>query len=180
MSWKKYARALSLEPQRTGPLAVVLVGMHALALLVCLILPFPLGVKILSCVLILWWLRRSVRLHLSARHPQSLRRALWQGRDAGWIVDEGCGGWQEASLCTDSIVLGFLIVLNFRLVQGGRRVMLITPGMLPAQTLRRLRVCLRTGAGLENPDDVTDERGATAAIMASLITFWKSHVSRSL
>ena len=87
----------------------------------------------------------SLRWHWSrhvSRHKSPLRTLLWrQGRDCA-VVD-AAGVTHAGQLLPQAFVMPWLVILHYQ-TGGRRRSLFILPDMLPADTLRRLRVRLKT------------------------------------
>jgi hypothetical protein len=96
-------------------------------------------------LLLLAWLAAGVhnlRLHAAGR----LVRAVW-GEEDGWRLWFADGRECSARLAPRHSRHGPLLQLRLRLEQGRDFPLLILPGMLPEETLRRLKVRLRLFSG---------------------------------
>jgi len=102
--------------------------------------PWPLGLatSLLALGLCIGVLRRHV--WLSA--PAAIRELVWEA-DGLWRLLRVDGSESEACLQGDSFVHPYLVVLNFRQLDGRRCSVLLTPQRVSAETLRRLRVRLK-------------------------------------
>ena len=138
----RYATPLRLEfrqPRGWFP-ALVLLQLLALVLLWRLPLSWPW----LAALLVLWSL--AARQSLRAGGTRRLVRAIWLEQDAWhlWFAD---GRASTARLSPRYFLRGPLLQLTLRLEQGRALPLTILPGMLPRETLRRLKVRLRLFAG---------------------------------
>jgi hypothetical protein len=85
-----------------------------------------------------FWTRR----HAAFGHgPRALARLTWQA-DGSWRVHDAAGRQAEAELLGDSLVHERLLVLNFRLKDGGRRSRALLGDETDEDSLRRLRARL--------------------------------------
>lgn len=112
--------------------------LQALALLV--ILWLPLAWPWFSLLLVLWLL--AGRYNLRLYHSRRLLRAVWRTEDT-WTLWFADGTQCVARLRPRHFQVGPLLQLDLRPENGGRFPLLILPGMLPGESLRRLRVRLR-------------------------------------
>jgi hypothetical protein len=116
--------------------------LQATALL--LILFLPLSWPWLALLLLLWLVGAShnLRCHTSRR----LLKAVWQEQDA-WDLYFADGRECSARLESRYFLRGPLLQLLLRPQQGPVVPLLILPGMLPGESLRRLKVRLRLFGG---------------------------------
>jgi hypothetical protein len=114
------------------------------AVALVLILRLPLAWPWLALLLTLWLAAgiHNLRLHTSRR----LVRAVWREEDAWhlWFAD---GRDCTARLVPRYFQRGPLLQLRLRPEEGATLPLLVLPGMLPGQSLRRLKVRLRLFAG---------------------------------
>jgi len=81
------------------------------------------------------------------RHPvfghgaRALARLTWHA-DGSWHVRDAAGRQSDAELLGDSLVHDLLLVLNFRLKDGGRRSRALLGDEADEESLRRLRARL--------------------------------------
>lgn len=86
------------------------------------------------------------------RHPvfgygrRALTRLTWHAA-GGWTLHDASGAQFEAELLGSSLVHDALLVLNFRLKDGGRRSRALLGDEIDAESLRRLRARLRMARG---------------------------------
>ena len=71
--------------------------------------------------------------------------------DGGWRLEMGDGSLHRAGL-TDGYAHPGIVILNFRLTDGGRRSLALLPDAADAEALRQLRVWLRTRRDEDQPD----------------------------
>lgn len=71
--------------------------------------------------------------------------------DRRWRIETGDGTSRHAWL-TGGYAHPGIVILNFRLETGGRRSLALLPDAADAETLRRLRVWLRTRIKVDAPD----------------------------
>lgn len=82
------------------------------------------------------------------RHPafghgrRALTRLTWHAEGA-WTLHDASGASFDAELLGSSLVHDALLVLNFRLKQGGRRSRVLLGDEIDDESLRRLRARLR-------------------------------------
>ncbi len=76
---------------------------------------------------------------------RGVREIQWRG-PGQWYLVEGGGPPRPATLCADSLVTAWLVILRLRLADGGRRVVILCRAACPPGAFRRLRVALRYGA----------------------------------
>lgn len=74
--------------------------------------------------------------------PRALARLTWHAQ-GGWTLHDAAGAQYEAELQGNSLVTDWLLVLNFRLKDGGRRSRALLGDELDDELLRRLRARLR-------------------------------------
>jgi hypothetical protein len=83
------------------------------------------------------------RSRFDPRGSRHVRRLVWdaQGR---WLLEIGDGGPVQARLQGEGLVQPWCVVLNFATGKFGRQALVLFPRSVSHQTLRRLRVRLRT------------------------------------
>lgn len=83
------------------------------------------------------------------------RRCPWINRiellDRRWRLETGDGVIHHAQMTSGYAHPG-IVILNFRLDTGQRRSLTLLPDAADAESLRRLRVWLRTRLAIEEPD----------------------------
>lgn len=141
-SFQKYAGRLVLEPHGSRALALFIMITHGAA------------VAALWAVHPAWWVglpgimvivaagTRAYTRHVSLSHPRAVTRMVWRGGGRWRLVWRGGPVW-EADLAGDSYVHPRLVVLNFNLRPTGRTAVVLFPGSLTSDDLRRLRVALK-------------------------------------
>lgn len=137
--------AIEFRPRPSVLLIWVLLGFHILAALVVLL---SVAYKLAAAALLLitfWSWYRAHRLHCQHRGPKAIRRLQWQS-DGHWLLENRQQQNLPATLLPSSYLHPRLLILNFKLQDGGRRNVLLLPDSLDAQTLRRLRSRLRIEA----------------------------------
>ncbi len=142
MSSTGSATAFEICP-RTSPRFTILMSLlHVLSMVAVIsvvqAITLP-GVIIISAAVL-------VSLYFSLRRQNQIHRILWQGENH-WQLTMTDGRELGAEILGDSIVLPYLVVLNFRLPQQSmlhrRRSKVIFPDALSEDKFRQLRVCLR-------------------------------------
>lgn len=142
MSSPKYAAPLTLEP---GPSAVLAWGLalsHAATLLLALLLPLHPGWRAALALVIVLSAWRSIALYALRRGPAAIVHLTWDAQD-NWILRRRDGVEQRAELLGDSLLLPFLVVLNFKPANGRRLSVAVLGDCLPAERFRQLRARLR-------------------------------------
>ena len=135
---------LTLEIRPSRYLAYYVLGVYAAAGLVMVILPLSayligaaLSALLLFCVL-------TFQTHVSLRRARA-DVGLNRRADCSWQLRLGDGTVHQARLLTDSYFHPELLVLNFRLVNGKRRSVVLVRESADRVGLRRLRVALTLG-----------------------------------
>ena len=133
---------LTLRPSVRAVVTVSLLHMAAIALTVLAQLPKWAGLGMAVLFLASWMtLRRHAAFGYGAR---ALNHSILHA-ESGWTVESGRDGRQDAELLGSSVVQSWIIVLNFRLKQGGTRSRVLVGDELDADALRRLRARLLAG-----------------------------------
>jgi hypothetical protein len=135
MSHVAYASPLVLEPGHSRYLIGYLVVIHALALAV---LVAPLNLSLALRVILTGVVVISFIWQMTRRRPH---RLIWEA-DGEWQLLYGNGNEYTGQLRPDSYVSTLLVILRFRLEQGGRCTVVMLPDMLDSESFRRLRVRL--------------------------------------
>jgi toxin CptA len=135
----------------------ILAGSHLLALISLGTIAVPLVVKSLLAVLIpCSWHRNQTRF-AKRDSGRFVQRLVYQS-DSGWTLGGGDGVQQRARLI-GSYVHPHLILLNFARVRWTRRSVVILADSADAESIRRLRVFLRTASQpFSNPSEPFDLR----------------------
>ena len=141
MSSSGFNTSLDLNP-RPSVRAVVwlsLLHMAAVALVVLSGPPKWVGLG-MALLLLLSWL--SLRRHPAFGYgSRAINHLIWHA-EGGWTLESARGGREDAELLAGSVVQSWVMVLNFRLKQGGRRTRVLLGDELEADQLRRLRARL--------------------------------------
>jgi toxin CptA len=96
------------------------------------------ALPILALVALSWW--RSRRHPALGFGPRAIVRILARA-DGSWWIETAAGG-QSAELLPDSLLTGWLLVLNFRGDDGKRHARVVMAGDTDDDALRRLRARL--------------------------------------
>lgn len=132
---------LSPRPSVRAVVSMSLLHMAAITLIVLAHLPKweALGMALL---LLASWL--TLRRHAAFGYgPRALNHLILHA-EGGWTVESARDGRQDAELLGSSVAQSWIIVLNFRLKQGGKRSRVLVGDELDADVLRRLRARLLT------------------------------------
>ena len=157
MSSRKSVAPLYLRPAPSRLLLLFLVLIHLLALSVLPFLAVSAGFLVPVALLVLAGLYRELQLHVFRRHPRSVVRAVWES-SGRWRLTDALGVERAGELLAESYVHPQLVLLNFKLDGAGRRSLVLLPDSEDRQTLRELRVRLRTRAsGRDQPEPPADE-----------------------
>lgn len=121
---------------------------HLAAFIVVLLLPpFPLLLRLGLLAAIVFSFVYYYRLHVLQRSPRSVLQ-IEQDAAQNWLAtiadQDGENRVAQLNLRVSSFVSPFLLVLNFKGLDNASYTALITPGGLPEQDFRRLRVRLKT------------------------------------
>ncbi len=148
MSWNKFVTTLEIKPSPSRILAVLLVGIHLSALLVLPWLSLPLWILAVIAGLIGLSLLHSSRIHIFHKGMRAVVKLVWY--PSGRItVNNDYGDEIEATLDKNQFVQPWLIILNLRLSEGGRRTLILFSDALKADKLHQLRVRLLTKPSAE-------------------------------
>ncbi|GMR07134.1 MAG: hypothetical protein BMS9Abin26_0136 [Gammaproteobacteria bacterium] len=142
MSSTGSATAFEIYPRTSSRFTILMSLLHLLSLaaVVSVVQTITLpGVIIISAAVL-------ASLYLNLLRQNRIQRILWQG-DNRWQLTLTDGRELSAEILGDSIVLPYLVILNFRLPQQPmlhrRRSKVIFPDALSEEKFRQLRVCLR-------------------------------------
>jgi len=142
MSSPPFDATIDLAPQPSARALALLFWVHAAVLVLALVALAP-GLPMVAVALGVaasWlWARRHGAFGYG---PRALTRLTWHAA-GGWTVREGAGAPLEAELEGSSVVHDGLLVLVFRLKEGGRRARALFGDELDEDLLRRLRARLR-------------------------------------
>ncbi|QKT02408.1 hypothetical protein HUS23_00395 [Ectothiorhodospiraceae bacterium 2226] len=144
MSSNTYAAPLRLEWRPCPRTALVLGAVHLGALAAVGASALPLGLKALAIVLVGWSLVRVLRRHAWPLAPDAVVALDWDAEDRWWLHTRA-GSVLEGRLLPEVYVSAGLVVLPFKTAAGPRSV-LLHPGRVEGEGLRRLRVRLRISA----------------------------------
>ena len=133
-----YATPLRLDLRRPRGWLAGLVALHGMCLATLLLLPMPWPWRL---GLFLLWLVAAVQ-GLRQQCTGRVVTALWQEQD-GWRLWFADGRVSNAWLLPGYFQRGPLLQLKLRVERGRPITLTILPGMLPAESLRRLKVRLR-------------------------------------
>ncbi len=135
----RYATPLQFEIGTSRSMLAWLLLVHAAALLVVILLPWPLPVVLVLAAGVLLSLAWHWRLRVSLRYPHAVRSLRWEaGGDC--ILRLASGEQLTVRLAGHAFVMPWLVILYF---QDRPRHLLLLPDMLAAQAFRQLRVRLR-------------------------------------
>ncbi|HZR35066.1 MAG TPA: protein YgfX [Nevskia sp.] len=132
---------LSLRPSVRAVVAASLLHMAAIVLVVLAQLP-KWAALVMTLLLLASWM--TLRRHAAFGYgPRALQRLVLHS-EGGWTVESPRDGRQDAELLGSSVVQSWIIVLNFRLKQGGTRSRVLAGDELDGEALRRLRARLQS------------------------------------
>jgi toxin CptA len=130
---------LSPRPSLRAVVGLSLLHMAAVGLMVLAHLP-KWGSLVMSLLLLASWF--TLRRHPAFGYgPKALTHLILHA-EGGWTVENARGERFEAELLGSSVAQSWIIVLNFRLKQGGSRSRVLVGDELEADALRRLRARL--------------------------------------
>ncbi|MDX1496638.1 MAG: protein YgfX [Salinisphaeraceae bacterium] len=140
---------IELKPRPSHMLAMLLAGFHALVVVVVIwAVPYKPAMAALILLTVLSWYR-AYRVHICHLGRHAVRRLQWQA-DGSWLLADEQGEMRPAQLLPSSYLHRRLVILNFRLRKSGRRRnVVLLPDSLDFETLRHLRVRLRTQAAAQ-------------------------------
>jgi len=131
---------LSLQPSRQ--LFGYLILIHTGAVLCLTLSAAPWWLKVAGvgiCLFSVWY---SIRKYALLSHPQAIVQCTAL-EDNLWLLTDRQGKQQTACLLGDSWRSRYMLILNFKFEQSGKRLSVILPSdMLDPPALRRLRVYL--------------------------------------
>lgn len=142
MSSPQFAAPLVLEPGPSRRLAagLALVGGATLVLVAYLPLHGGWRVALALVVAISGWY--SIVVHALRHGSEAIVQLTWDG-DNHWFVRRRAGHVQQVTLLGDSLVLSWLVVLNFKPERGRRFSVVLFGDSLPPDRFRQLRMRLR-------------------------------------
>ncbi len=136
---------LRLRPGVSVQLMLYVWAIHLSALPGLMSVPLSPWLKVCMGVLLVSSLFRIHRRHIGRQSPQAIEEAIWDEQGT-WRLRLASGDTLEADLLPDSFVTLSLVLLNFR-VDRFHRSLILAPGALDRDTLRRLRVRLKLDYG---------------------------------
>ncbi len=134
---------LRIEPGFSRRLALYVVLSHGLGMSTLVALPLAMPWRLVLSLLVVISLVHGLRSQV-LRSGRFALRAAELGADGSWLLYTAKGAIQSASLSRSSFVRPRLTVLNFSTGRFGRSSMILLPDAVDGETLRRLRVRLRT------------------------------------
>lgn len=135
---------LALKPSLRAVQAMLVLHLFAITLAFLAEPPKGLGIVLSLLILASWFrLRRPASAGFGAA---AITRLVWHAEGGLWRVETASGHASEAELLGSSLVWPRLIVLNFKLKEGGKRTRLFLGDEIDAESLRRLRARLLSGA----------------------------------
>jgi toxin CptA len=140
MSSNNFASTIDLAPGPSMRAFKLLFWLHAVPIA---ILPFamkqgPAMLGLLALIALSWF---SLRRHaVFGFGPKALTRLTWHA-EGGWTLHDKAGEY-PAELQGNSFVHTALLVLNFRLKDGGRRTRVLMGDEIDAEQMRQLRARL--------------------------------------
>lgn len=140
MSSSGFSTSLDLSPRPSVRAVAWLSALHMAAIVLVVLSAPPKWVGLgLSLLFLLSWF--SLRRHpVFGYGPRALTHLIWHA-EGGWTV-ESARGRDDAELLNGSVVQSWIMVLNFRLKQGGKRTRVLVGDELNADQMRRLRARL--------------------------------------
>jgi len=141
MSSSGFSTSLDLSPRPSVRAVAWVSALHmaAIALVVLSTPPKWVGLGMALLFLLSWF---SLRRHPAFGYgPRALTHLIWHA-EGGWTVESARGGREDAELLGGSVVQSWIMVLNFRLKQGGKRTRVLVGDELDADPMRRLRARL--------------------------------------
>ncbi|MDB5976744.1 MAG: hypothetical protein JWR07_3504 [Nevskia sp.] len=140
MSSSGFSTSLDLSPRPSVRAVAWLSALHMAAIVLVVLSAPPKWVGLgLSLLFMVSWF--SLRRHpVFGYGPRALIHLIWHA-EGGWTV-ESARGRDDAELLDGSVVQSWIMVLNFRLKQGGKRTRVLVGDELNADQMRRLRARL--------------------------------------
>lgn len=153
MSSTKYASPLRLEIQRSQKLLSLLLVTHLGAFMLIWTLTIAIQWQLLLALIILGSLFYYTKAYYLLTSPNAVVHAIWDA-DENWHLSLANGSIISARLLPDTYIHPWLVVLNFICQDPSKKYSLpLLPDSLDANTLRRLRVRLRTSSPeAKNPE----------------------------
>ena len=139
-----FAADIRIEPTPSRVIAQLLFLVHAAAIAVVWLMPWPWGAGLALSGLVLGAWLRALLLHVWRLAGSAVVRVVVRA-DGSWELGLRDGRAESARLLDSSFVHPWLVVLNFAVGRWRRRHVLLPADSVNADTLRRLRVRLRMG-----------------------------------
>lgn len=134
---------LALKPSLRAVQAMLVLHLVAITLAFLAAPPKGMGIVLSLLIFASWFrLRRPAAAGYGAA---AITRLVWHAEGGLWRVETASGHASDAELFGSSLVWPRLLVLNFRLKEGGKRTRLFLGDELDAESLRRLRARLLSG-----------------------------------
>ncbi len=145
MSSPRFGDTIEFEPGASARAVIALFWVHAVPL--ALVLATPLQGPVMAGLALLvggsWlWLRRHPVFGFG---PRALVKFRWEA-DGGWALTSATGEQLKGRLEGNSVLLGPVLVLSFRLDGGGGRTRLLMGDETPPAIQQRLRARLSVAA----------------------------------
>jgi hypothetical protein len=138
---RTYATPLLLEPGPSRSLRVWLILVHVVAIMILPFMSLSVWVGLIILLLMLLSLWRAIRMHITSRHPDSVRAVQWrEARSCQLYLSSGRD--IEARLMPQVFMLPWLVIMHFRSGRGRVHHLVLLPDMLEPEVFRRLRVRL--------------------------------------
>ncbi len=132
-------RNVPLNIQLSYYLVSFIVLAHLSAAAILMWLPLASFLKLLLCIFIIGNLLYSLRRQGWQRIVSVQPRA-----DGQWCLRSADGAEWGGQLLGDTYIATYLLILNFKLASGRHRAVVLLPGAVTCESLRRLRVDLLT------------------------------------
>ena len=140
----KDSQKITIRPGISRQLAAMLLIFHGSALVLLPFLPIPFLAACVLALLVAGSLAYYWRLELLRRGQRAVTIIEWSG-EGEWIITGPDGVEHAAELDGSSYLHPRLMVLNFRLSEGGRRHSILTRDCMESSLFRRLSVRLNLG-----------------------------------
>ncbi len=141
MSSSGFSTSLDLSPRPSVRAVAWVSALHMAAIALVLLSAPPKWVGLgMALLFLLSWF--SLRRHPAFGYgPRALTHLILHA-EGGWTVESARGGREDAELLGSSVVQSWIMVLNFRLKQGGKRTRVLVGDELDVDPMRRLRARL--------------------------------------
>jgi len=145
VSSNKYDQSLHLQPRSSKHLSFALFFLHGVALVVAANLTVPVWLNLVLSIAVLANFYTTFSVHVLGRGKYALLNMVWSD-EGDWTLINGLGEEYRAVLQSNSYVHPQLVVLNFRILSGGRRTALLLRDSLDNKTFRDLLIRMRLEA----------------------------------